>query len=112
MYLFTLGSCLYYLCYQLHCLFVELYCHVETFIFIKTFVGSESEIDVFESVDKQRREKEMVWLKYACLYDLTALVHQLNKTSNSAGNMEEFVIGTRDGYFGTSTSFAFTPCNR
>uniref|UniRef100_A0A6N2MVV2 Chromatin structure-remodeling complex protein SYD n=1 Tax=Salix viminalis TaxID=40686 RepID=A0A6N2MVV2_SALVM len=43
---------------------------------------SESEIDVFESVDKQRREKEM------------------------------FVIGTRDGCFGTSTSFAYTPCNR
>jgi hypothetical protein len=96
----------------LHCLFVELCCQVEIFIFIKTYVGSESEIDVFESVDKQRRDQEMVWLKYACLHGLTALVHQLNKTSNSAGNMEEFVIGSRDGCFGTSTTFAFTPCNR
>ena len=39
---------------------VEVYC--EIFIFVKTYVRSESEIDVFESIDKQRRANEMVWL--------------------------------------------------
>jgi hypothetical protein len=44
---------------------VELYC--EIFIFVKTYVGSESEIDVFESVDKQRQAIEMVWLNMPAL---------------------------------------------